>query len=96
MTEILVGRLKKAAAQLDGADVADPLMTAKLQIALGTSLQHLGHPADALALYEPARATRAKEADLPTKRRSTRAAIARKPTRKQDDTPKHSRSRTRP
>jgi len=59
--EILGDRLEQAAAQLDGAQIGDPLTVAKLQIALGKSLLHLGYPAKALPLFERARKTRADQ-----------------------------------
>jgi serine/threonine protein kinase len=61
LIQVLVGRLEKAAAQLEGTQVADPLKEARLQIALGKSLLHLGNPRKALELFERSRNTRARE-----------------------------------
>ncbi len=50
--EILGERLEQAAAQIDGAEIGDPLTVAKLQIALGKSLLNLGYPAKAMPLFK--------------------------------------------
>jgi serine/threonine protein kinase len=59
LSEILGERLERAATQLDTTDIGDPLTAAKLQIALGKSLLHLGYPAKAVAMFEHAKKVRA-------------------------------------
>ncbi len=55
---VLAKRLVKAAGQLEGEAVGDPLAVASLQDSLGESLQNLGHPQDAIGLFIKARAVR--------------------------------------
>ncbi len=55
---VLAQRLVKAAAQLEGEAVGDPLAVAALQDRLGRSLLSLGHPRPAIDLFVKARATR--------------------------------------
>jgi tetratricopeptide (TPR) repeat protein len=54
---VLAKRLVKAAEQLDGEAVGDPLVVAGLQNRLGESLQSLGYPQAATLLFVKARAT---------------------------------------
>jgi len=56
----------KAAKQLEGEAVGDPLAAAGLQNSLGESLLSLGHPQDAISLFVKSRATRTaqQEADI--------------------------------
>jgi serine/threonine protein kinase/tetratricopeptide (TPR) repeat protein len=56
---ILGDRLVKAAGQLEGEAVGDPLVVAGMQDRLGVSLVNLGLAGPAIALHEKARATRA-------------------------------------
>jgi serine/threonine protein kinase len=69
---ILGGRLVKAAEQLEGESVGDPLLVADLQMRLGRSLLSLGMADRAIPLIIKARATRATElgADHPDTLRS--------------------------
>lgn len=55
---VLGKRLQKAAQQLRGDVIADPLVMAKLQNALGISLLGLGHYAEAIPLLEESSQTR--------------------------------------
>jgi hypothetical protein len=55
---VLAKRLVKAAGQLKGEAVGDPLMVATIQNRLGTSLTHLGYPRAAIPLLVEARDTR--------------------------------------
>jgi serine/threonine protein kinase/tetratricopeptide (TPR) repeat protein len=55
---ILAGRLQKAARELDGQALGDPLTVAKLQQMLGRSLVALGETRSAIVLLEKALATR--------------------------------------
>ncbi len=55
---VLAQRLVKAAGQLEGEAVGDPLAVAGLQNRLGESLLSLGHPQCALPLFIKARETR--------------------------------------
>ena len=54
---VLAERLVKAADQLVGESVGDPLAVASLQNRLGNSLLSLGYPNDAVKLFDRARAT---------------------------------------
>ena len=54
---ILGERLAKAAAQLEGEAIGDPLVVAYLQVRLGRSLLYLGVPEPAIAILEKARMT---------------------------------------
>ena len=54
---VLAQRLVKAAGQLEGEAVGDPLAVAGLQNRLGESLLSLGHPQDAIPLFIKARET---------------------------------------
>ncbi len=54
---VLAQRLVKAAVQLEGEAVGDPLMVAQLQNRLGRSLISLGHPRPAIELFTKAHAT---------------------------------------
>jgi serine/threonine protein kinase len=56
---VLAERLVKAAGQLEGEAVGDPLMMAQLQDRLGQSLLSLGHASEAVELFAKAHATRA-------------------------------------
>jgi serine/threonine protein kinase len=55
---VLAARLVKAAGQLTGEAVGDPLVVAQQQNVLGSSLLSLGHPRDAIPLFQKARETR--------------------------------------
>ena len=55
---VLAQRLVTAAGQLEGEAIGDPLVVAGLQYRLGMSLLSLGHPQDAIPLFDKARATR--------------------------------------
>jgi serine/threonine protein kinase/tetratricopeptide (TPR) repeat protein len=55
---ILADRLDRAAAQLDGEAIADPLVVAKLQDRLGRTCLGLGHTVPAESLFTKALATR--------------------------------------
>ena len=55
---VLAERLVKAAGQLEGEAVGDPLVVAGLQDRLGGSLLSLGHPREAIPLFDKARETR--------------------------------------
>jgi serine/threonine protein kinase/tetratricopeptide (TPR) repeat protein len=55
---ILAGRLQKAAQELDGQTLGDPLTVAKLQQMLGRSLVALGETRPAIVLFVKALATR--------------------------------------
>jgi eukaryotic-like serine/threonine-protein kinase len=55
---VLAERLVKAASQLEGEAVGDPLVVAGLQDRLGLSLLSLGHPTGAIPLFAKARETR--------------------------------------
>ncbi len=55
---ILVEKLDKAVAQLEGESIGDPLVVAAMQIKFGNSLVGLGEPGKAIVLLEKARATR--------------------------------------
>ena len=55
---ILVEKLDKAVAQLEGESIGDPLVVAAMQEKFGSSLLGLGEPGKAIALLEKARATR--------------------------------------
>ena len=55
---ILGDRLDRAAADLEGDAVGDPLVVARLQDRLGRTYRALGHPARALALFTKALAIR--------------------------------------
>jgi serine/threonine protein kinase len=54
---VLAKRLVKAAEQLEGEEVGDPLAVAQLQNELGVALLHLGYPNEAVPPLEKARAT---------------------------------------
>jgi serine/threonine protein kinase len=54
---ILAKRLVKAAEELEGEAVGDPLVVARLQGRLGQTLVSLGYPGEAVPLFEKARAT---------------------------------------
>jgi serine/threonine protein kinase/lipopolysaccharide biosynthesis regulator YciM len=54
---VLAKRLLKAAAELEGEALGDPLMVAGLQARLGLTLVHLGYPREALPLLVKARDT---------------------------------------
>jgi eukaryotic-like serine/threonine-protein kinase len=54
---VLAERLVKAAGQLEGEAVGDPLVVAGLQDRLGVSLLSLGHPREAIPLFVKARET---------------------------------------
>ena len=54
---VLAERLVKAAGQLEGEAVGDPLVVAGLQGRLGVSLLSLGHPREAIPLFVKARET---------------------------------------
>jgi eukaryotic-like serine/threonine-protein kinase len=57
--EVVLGqRLIKAAKQLDGEAVGDPLLVADLQVLLGNALLHLGYYPEAIELCVKARNTR--------------------------------------
>jgi serine/threonine protein kinase len=56
-TQALKGNLKKAVQELDGSAIGDPLTVAQMQNTLGVSLLGLGDPAQAVILFEKARAT---------------------------------------
>ena len=58
---ILADRLVKAAGQLEGGSVGDPLAVAALQGRLGASLRSLGFAAEAIPPLEKARTTRRAE-----------------------------------
>jgi serine/threonine protein kinase/tetratricopeptide (TPR) repeat protein len=55
---VLAERLVKAAGQLEGEAVGDPLVVAGLQDRLGLSLLNLGHPKEAIPLFTKAAETR--------------------------------------
>ena len=55
---ILVEKLDKAAEQLQGDAIGDPLVVAAMQVTFGKSLLGLGEPKKAIALFDAARATR--------------------------------------
>ena len=55
---ILGDRLDRAAADLEGDVVGDPLVVANLQVRLGSTYRALGHPAKAKVLFTKALATR--------------------------------------
>jgi tetratricopeptide (TPR) repeat protein len=55
---VLGQRLVKAANELEGEAVGDPLVVAGLQHRLGESLRHLGKPEQAISLFGKARGTR--------------------------------------
>jgi eukaryotic-like serine/threonine-protein kinase len=55
---ILIEKLDKAVAQLEGESIGDPLVVAATQIKFGTSLLGLGEYDKAIVLLEKARATR--------------------------------------
>jgi serine/threonine protein kinase len=55
---ILVEKLDKAVAQLEGESIGDPLVVAAMQEKFGASLLGLGEPGKAIVLLEKARATR--------------------------------------
>jgi hypothetical protein len=57
---LLEKRFVKAAGELEGEAVGDPLV-ATLQERLGSSLLNLGHPREAIPLFTKARATRTAE-----------------------------------
>jgi serine/threonine protein kinase/tetratricopeptide (TPR) repeat protein len=58
--EVVLGqRLLKAASDLEGEAVGDPLVVAGLQHRLGDSLLHLGMAKEAISLFDKARNTRA-------------------------------------
>ena len=57
---VLGERLKKAAQELRGEQIGDPLTVARLQLVLGSSLLGLGHAAEAASLLSEARATQAR------------------------------------
>ncbi len=57
----LGNRLAKAAEQLDGESMGDPLTVAGLQERMGISLHRLGHPAPAAEVLEKSVATRRQE-----------------------------------
>jgi tetratricopeptide (TPR) repeat protein len=54
---ILVEKLDRAVAQLEGESIGDPLVVAAMQVKLGISLLGLGAPHKAVVLLEKARAT---------------------------------------
>src|SRR5207248_1438554 len=54
---VLADRLVKAAEQLEGESVGDPVVVAALQDRLGRSLLSLGFAARAIPLFEKSRAT---------------------------------------
>jgi serine/threonine protein kinase/tetratricopeptide (TPR) repeat protein len=54
----LAKRMVKAAAQLDGEAVGDPLVVAQIQDRLGQTLLNLSYPQEAITLFEKARAIR--------------------------------------
>ena len=54
---VLAKRLVTAAGQLEGEAVGDPLVVAALQQKLGAALLSLGHPREAVPLFEKSRAT---------------------------------------
>jgi eukaryotic-like serine/threonine-protein kinase len=58
---VLAKRLVKAAEQLEGEAVGDPLVVAALQNRLGQTLVSLGHADEAIPVLEKARATRSAE-----------------------------------
>ena len=58
---ILVQKLDKAIAQLEGESIGDPLVVAGIQVKLGKSLVGLGAPEKAIALLDKARATYAEK-----------------------------------
>jgi serine/threonine protein kinase/tetratricopeptide (TPR) repeat protein len=55
---VLARRLVKAAEQLEGEAVGEPLVVAGLQDRLGTTLLNLGYPGEAVPLFVKARETR--------------------------------------
>jgi tetratricopeptide (TPR) repeat protein len=55
---ILVEKLDKAVAQLEGESIGDPLVVAAMQVKFGNSLVSLGEYGKAIVLLEKARATR--------------------------------------
>ncbi len=55
---VLAKRLAKAAEQLEGEAISDPLVVASLQDRLGLSLDHLGYSRDAIPLFLKALETR--------------------------------------
>jgi eukaryotic-like serine/threonine-protein kinase len=55
---ILVEKLDKAVAQLEGESIGDPLVVAAMQAKFGSSLVGLGEPGKAIVLLEKARGTR--------------------------------------
>jgi tetratricopeptide (TPR) repeat protein/tRNA A-37 threonylcarbamoyl transferase component Bud32 len=55
---VLAKRLVKAADELEGEAVGDPLVVARLQDRLGAALLSLGHPRQAIPLHDKARQTR--------------------------------------
>jgi hypothetical protein len=61
---LLGERLDRAARELQGDAVGDPLVMAKLQVTLGASLRGLGYPEKAVALFLPARVTYSAELGL--------------------------------
>jgi tetratricopeptide (TPR) repeat protein/tRNA A-37 threonylcarbamoyl transferase component Bud32 len=58
LEQVLAERLVKAAGQLEGEAVGDPLVVAGLQERLGLSLLNLGHPERAIPLFQKAADTR--------------------------------------
>ncbi len=60
LEEILAKRLVKAAEQLEGESVGDPLVVAGLQIKLGTTLISLGYSEDAITLFQKVLETRSR------------------------------------
>jgi eukaryotic-like serine/threonine-protein kinase len=54
---ILVEKVDKAVAQLEGESIGDPLVVASMQLKFGYSLLGLGEPGKAIVLLEKARAT---------------------------------------
>ena len=55
---VLGKRLVKASEQIEGEAVGDPLVVADLQNRIGTALLSLGHPHEAITLFEKVRDTR--------------------------------------
>jgi serine/threonine protein kinase len=58
-SQALKDSLRRAVQELEGSALGDPLTAAQMQNTLGLSLLGLGDPAQALVLFEKARATRA-------------------------------------
>jgi serine/threonine protein kinase/Tfp pilus assembly protein PilF len=58
---ILVEKLDRAVAELEGESIGDPLVVAAMQTTLGYSLVSLGEPDKAIVLLEKARTTRQAE-----------------------------------